>query len=119
MIDNLAAIWPNYRRYGATRAVMARAVQTQDELDGLRRAVSNSHWTVCRLTAEEGVIADRLRQRETGTARAFLLRISPGIAAAMADNAVEDFVVDNGVHRELTDVATEILNRWRDVHQRQ
>lgn len=117
MIDNLVAIWPNYQRYGVTRLILARAVPTRDELDSLRRAVPKSRWTVCRLTAPPSVLATRLEQRETGIARDFLLRISPTLADEMAANRIEDFVVENGDDRPLTDVARDVLGLWHTALQ--
>ncbi len=114
MVENLAAIWPNYRRYGVVHLILARAVATADELDALRQAVPDARWTVCRLEAPEHVVAARLNAREAGIARSFLLGVSPGLAAEMATNRIEDFAVANGTDRSLTEVADEILGQWRD-----
>lgn len=113
MVENLAAIWPNYRRYGVTHLVLARAVATAEELDAMRQAVPEARWTVCRLEAPEHVVAARLTAREAGIARTFLLGISPRLAAEMAANRIEDVAVTNGADRSVTEVADEILGLWR------
>ena len=39
MLENLAAIWPNYSRRGVTHLVLARVVETLTELDKCRSAI--------------------------------------------------------------------------------
>jgi dephospho-CoA kinase len=113
MADNLAAIWPNYLRYGVDRAILARAVPSFDELEIIVRTIPDSHWTVCRLVADRSTIVARLRARETGTAQEFLVRISEGLHDELARAALEDFAVDNAAERPLVDVAAEVLHGWR------
>jgi predicted kinase len=112
LLANLEAIWPNYRRYGVRFFVLARAVVDRSELDDLRACIPRSHWTVCRLTAPEPLVAQRLRMREPGIAQDFLLRVSPALAAEMAAEAIEDFLVTNA-DRPLTNVAGDVLDEWR------
>lgn len=112
LLANLTAIWPNYQHYGVRFLVLARAVVDRSELEDLQACIPRSHWTVCRLTADEALVEQRLRAREPGIAQEFLIRVSPALASEMAAEAIEDFVVTND-GRSLTEVATEVLRGWQ------
>ena len=112
MIANLVSIWPNYRRYGVTRLITARAVVDRDEFDAMRVAIPNSVWTVCRLVAPPSVVTERIRAREHGIAQAFLVGLAAPMAQEMAASAIDDFTVENGRDRSVTDVAEEVIRRW-------
>ncbi|MCB1000172.1 MAG: hypothetical protein KDB40_12830 [Acidimicrobiales bacterium] len=114
MVANLGSIWPNYRRYGVERLVLARAVVTADELADLRGAVPKSRWTICRLAAPEDVIDRRLRAREPGVSQEFIVGVSRSPSAEMDQHSIADFVVDNG-SESVTVVAGEVLRRWREL----
>lgn len=114
MVANLAAMWPNYRRYGVHRLVLARVIVTAEELTELRSAVPLAHWSVCRLVASQDVIGRRLRAREPGVSQDFILELSRTLSAEMEEHPIEDFVVDND-GRSVTDVAREVLSRWREL----
>lgn len=85
---------------------------TREELAAVQGAVPRSRWTVCRLTAPEGVIAERLRVREPGVSQSFILEVSRALAAEMDQHHVADFVVNND-DQPLTAVARDVLTRWR------
>ncbi len=71
---------------------------------------------VCRVTAPAETVRERLRRREVGLERDFLLSLSRTLAAEMDDcRVIEDFVVHNGPDRSITDVAEEVVSRlgWR------
>ena len=112
LLDNLAAIWPNYRHYGVRFLVLARVVVDRAERDDLEGCIPRSYWTVCRLSAPQPLVEQRLRAREPGMAQEFLVRVSPELAAEMAAEAIEDFLVPND-GRSLTDVASEVLGEWQ------
>lgn len=106
---NLAAVWPNYRAIGVERVVLARILESRDELDDYRRAIPGADITVCRLVADPTVTERRLHEREPGHVRQFLLRVSRDLDAKMADLAIEDFTIENGSDRSIGDLATAIL----------
>ncbi len=114
MVANLAAMWPNYRRYGVEKLVLARAVVTADEVAELRGAVPKSRWTICRLVAPEDVIDRRLRSREPGVSQEFIVGVSRSLSAEMDQHSIADFVVDNG-SESVTVVAREVVRRWHKV----
>jgi hypothetical protein len=110
MYANLRSIWHNFAGVGITRLLLARALETREELDAARSAVSAKHVTVCRLTAEIATMEQRVRQRESGILQQqFVDRVS--ILNALLDRAkLEDFCIVNQ-DRAIHEVAMEMLQR--------
>lgn len=113
--QNLAAIWPNYRLAGIDRLVIARVVEEPAELDRYRAAIPGCEPVVCRITAPVETMHDRLRQREPGIYLPKFLARSTELDGILRSAAIEDFTVDNGPERNITEVAREVLDRagWR------
>ena len=110
VLRNLEVLWPNYAARGVDHLVLARYVGAASEVDGYREAIPWSTLTVCRVTAPAKTVRERLRRREVGMERDFLVGLSQTLAAEM-DGRAEDFVVDNGPDRSITDVAREVVTR--------
>ncbi len=110
MYANLRSVWQNFASAGITRLLLARALETREELDLVRSAVSAQHVTICRLTAELATMEQRVRQRETGIFQPqFVERVS--VLEALLDRArLENFSIRNQ-DRPIHDVATEMLSR--------
>ena len=115
VLRNLKAIWPNYAARGVDHLVLARYVGAAEELDGYRDAIPSADLVVCRVTAPPETVQERLRRREVGLERDFLVALSQTLAVALDGGVVEDFVVENGPDRSITDVAEEVVKRmgWR------
>ena len=111
VLENLKAIWPNYAARGVNHLVLARYVGAAGEIDAYRQAIPSATLTVCRVIAPAATVQDRLRQREVGIGHDFLLALSQTLEAESARAAVEDFVVDNGPDRTITEVAREVMTR--------
>ncbi len=108
---NLAAVWPNYAAAGAERLIIARVVEDRAELDRYREAVPGAQPVVCRLTAPVAVMHERLRVREPGMFQEQALVRAAELDGILARSRVEDFSVDNGPGRPVTEVAREGLSR--------
>ncbi|HYX52301.1 MAG TPA: hypothetical protein VE783_02550 [Candidatus Limnocylindrales bacterium] len=110
MYANLQSVWQNFAAAGITRLLLARALETCEELELTRSAVSAKHVTICRLTAEIATMEQRVRQRESGILQQqFVERVS--VLNALIDRAaLEDFCVANQ-DRPIHEVATEMLSR--------
>ena len=108
---NLAAVWPNYAAAGAERLIVARVVERRAELARYRAAVPGAAPVVCRLTAPLSLMHERLRVREPGMFLEQALARAAELDAILAKAGVEDFVVDNGPGRSVSDVAREVLSR--------
>lgn len=111
VLRNLKAIWPNYAERGVDHLVLARYVAAATELDGYRDAIPSATLVVCRVTAPAETVRERLRRREVGLERDFLLALSETLAADVDARVVEDLLVENGPHRSITDVAEEVVTR--------
>lgn len=112
---NLASVWPNYRDAGVERLVIARVVERRSELTHYRDAIPGAEIALCRLTAPVDTMHDRLRLREPGIYLPKFLARSTELDRILGEACVEDFTVDNGPERLITDVAREVLQRsgWR------
>jgi len=108
MYRNLGSIWRNYASAGATRLLLARAMETRVELEVCSKAVSALQVKVCRLMADLPVMESRVRQRELGILQQkFVDRVS--VLDALLDRAdLEDFRIHNQ-DRPLNQVAMEML----------
>jgi hypothetical protein len=110
VLENLAAVWANFRAAGAGRLVVAGVIERAADLDGYRRAIPGARITVCRLTATGATRAARLRAREVGAGLEWHLARTEELNAIMGAAHLEDFTVDNG-ERPVREVAVEVLTR--------
>jgi predicted kinase len=107
---NLASVWENYARTGATRLLLAEAVESADELDRILEAVPNAEVVVCRLTARLETMERRVAAREPGMLQhTFVARVA-ALETLLDAAQVEDFSLSND-DGSITDVARELLVR--------
>ena len=111
MFANLAVVWPIYAAAGAERLVVARVVEDRSELHQYREAVPGAEPVVCRLEASIETMQERVRGREPGMLQARLVARAEALADILRRSGAEDFTVDNGAGRSITDVAREVLSR--------
>ena len=110
MYRNLRCLWKNYAGLGLTRLIVARALEDRTELDRIRKAVSGSKVTVCRLMANKETMQERVRHRDSGTLQhSYVARVTE-LNAILDRSHLEDFSVVNE-NRSVTDVAQEMLMR--------
>lgn len=107
---NLRCVWQNFAALGITRLLLARAIESLEELERCCVAVGAAEATVCRLTAGLATMQQRVRIRETGMLQQrFIDRV--GVLETILDTAkLEGFRVANE-NRSLTEVAEEVLVR--------
>jgi hypothetical protein len=108
-LRGLAAICREYASAGIGRFLLACAVETERELNGIRRAIPGAHLQVCRLRASVSVMQDRVRLREPGMHQAqFVARVAE-LESALDRAATDHFSVGNE-GRSVTEVAREMLS---------
>jgi hypothetical protein len=95
---------------GAARLILARVVETRDELGAFSQAVPGAELTVVCLKAPNETLLRRVAGREVGSHREWSLNRAVELAKLMDHQAVEDHLVET-VGRTVTDVATEVLRR--------
>jgi hypothetical protein len=108
---NLAAVWKHYAAAGAGRLIIARVIETRDDLEAYRQAVSGADITVIRLRASDETLQGRVLGRLVVTGPRYVRR-SLELARLMDGRKVEDHLVETS-GRTVTDVAQEVLRRVR------
>ena len=111
MFANLAAIWPVYAAAGAERLLVARVVEDRSELQQYREAVPGAEPIVCRLRAPIQTMQGRLRTREPGMFQKKAIARSAELDRILERARAEDFTVDNGPARPVTQVARDVLSQ--------
>lgn len=108
-VANLRAMWPNYARLGITRLLLSGVIDSREHLTGLLEAVDAEAFAVCRLTAPNAVLQERIRRRELGIARDFLVRYSAEVEAHLDRLNVASLTVVNDGSMPITAVAEKVL----------
>lgn len=108
---SLAALWPIYAAAGAERLVVAWALEDRHELQLYRDAVPGAEPVVCQLEAPIKTMQERVRIREPGMLQAQLVANAAALTERLRLAHTEDFKVDSGEQRSVTDVAREVLSR--------
>jgi dephospho-CoA kinase len=104
---NLRSVWANYAAAGATRVLVAAAVESRVELNHITEAVPHAEINVCRLRAPLETMKERVRIREPGMHREkFVARVAD-LERLLDAAALEDFTLLNS--GSVTDVAREML----------
>lgn len=109
-MQNLAAVWANFQAAGAERLVLARVVESRDELDRYRAAVPGARIVVVRLRAPIETLQARVAAREHGLGRAWHLARAAELVAQMDRDAVEDVLIETD-GQTLGEIAREALAR--------
>ena len=111
---NLASVWQNYAAVGATRLLIAEAVEDASELNRIRDAIPGAQIVVCRLIASLDTMRRRVSLREPGMLRgAFVARVAE-LEAVIDRAALGDFSLATDDDRTVTEAALEMLSlaKW-------
>jgi predicted kinase len=110
MYRNLRSVWQNYAQAGLKRLLLARAIETREELECCREAVKAENVVVCRLTATMPTMEGRVQSREKGALQnSFVARVAE-LHVILDCARLEDFALNNE-NRSVTDTALELLTR--------
>lgn len=110
MMDNLASVWRNYAAAGAHRVLLARAVETLDELTRITAAIPSNDMTIVRLTADRTTLQRRIAQREPGMNQNVFMKRATELDKILSTANLEHFVIVND-GQSMTEVAQDILMR--------
>ena len=108
-IENLAAVWSNFKRRGVRRLVAARIVQSADELVRISSALPDCEFTICRLTAAPAVLESRIHRREAGSSAPFLSSVVQRLAQDIDAIEFPMITVDNGPQASIIELANQVL----------
>jgi hypothetical protein len=104
-------VWQNFAAAGATRLLLAEAVESAAGVDRIRQAVPGARLVICRLTAPLSTMKRRVSMREPGMLQAgFVARVET-LQAILDAAAVEQFSLANDDDGSVTRVASELLRR--------
>lgn len=92
---NLVAVVPNFIDVGARYFIIGATLERREQLEELRALLPDLDMKVCLLTASPATVAERIRQRELGGLLEDFLRRTDDLAAQIAAEQMEDFVVEN------------------------
>lgn len=109
---NLASVWANFHTTGSRRLIVAAVIETVEERDLLRAAVGADLF-LCRLTAADSTLADRIhgRGREFGADLPKLVRRAAELSLQLSENDHSDLVLDTD-DRPVDVVAECLLRAW-------
>jgi hypothetical protein len=108
--QNLASVWENFARAGATRLLIAEAVQTAEELDRIQAAIPDADIVVCRVRASAETMQRRVQAREPGMLKEVFVARVLELESILDEAQVEDFSLSND-EASITSVARELLVR--------
>ena len=111
VVDNLRVMWPNYLRVGVRRVVLAGIIRSAATVEAYRSALPGAELTVARVHAPLATMEARLRSREPGTQRRFLLEAAPRLDGHIARLGVEDLVIENAADQSIALLARGVLDR--------
>jgi adenylylsulfate kinase-like enzyme len=113
---NLAAVWTNFRMFGASSLILADILTSRDQLRRYREAVPRAEVFVVRLRASQDTLAARVRRREVGSGLDRHLQHAAELALQMDHDKFEDLLVETD-NRSVPEIAHEILTRseWLDL----
>ncbi len=94
-LENLAAIWSNFIKAGAERAVVAGTILDREQLDRFRRAVGRGRVTVALVWAPEEMVKERIAKRDRGALLGDFLSRSAAVAAEIEAADIHDLVAVN------------------------
>lgn len=114
-LQNLAAVWANYRAVGAGRLILVDIVEARAELTAYQAAILNARILVVRLHAGLATILRRLEGRESGASLTWHCQRAAELARQMEEHAVEDLLVQTE-GKTVGEIAREVLIQTRWAH---
>lgn len=106
---NLAVVWERYAAAGADRLIIARVLETRDDLEHYRHAVPGADIIVIRLRATDETLQGRVLGRLVTTGP-WAVRRALELARLMDDRQLEHHLVETS-GRTVADIAQEVLRR--------
>ena len=106
---NLACMWENFRRAGASRLLLCRVLEARSLLLRVVEAVPGADITVVRLRAPRELVQARIMAREAGRDPQWYLDTAAYLFDRLEHAGVEDHVVDND-DRPVARVAADVLH---------
>ncbi len=95
VLKALSFLWPMYKSAGARRLLLARVIETESDIAGIRSVLEMCSIRICHLAASEPTRIQRLQSREVGNALEWHITRTVELENILAQSGLEDFVVHN------------------------
>lgn len=109
-LENLRAVWANARLQCARNLIIPRVVETATYPGRIAETVGIDNPVVCRLTASDKTLLERVRMREKGSGRDWHEKRALQLSFLLDQIGLEDFCISTD-DRTICDVAREIKGR--------
>ena len=109
-LANLRDVWANCVATGSRNLILARVIETQQQLDLIRDCIPGSRPVLCQLRASDRTLVARVESRELGTGRDWHMARTLELARILETSAPADFSVDTE-DRNPQDIAGETVSR--------
>jgi adenylylsulfate kinase-like enzyme len=105
---NLASVWPNFAKAGATVLVLADVLERREDLHMYEEAIPGARLFVIRLDAPVATFHSRLERREVGPSLDWHQKRATELHGLMTERKVADIVLDTE-SKSVQQVAQEVL----------
>lgn len=110
--QNLAAVWKNYKKVGATCVIIPNVMEKRSEIEHIKKAIPDAKVTVVRLQAPLEIVHTRLKAREKSEKSLnWHLNRATQLHAELKQTKAEDIVIDVE-NKTPSAIAEEILHNW-------
>jgi energy-coupling factor transporter ATP-binding protein EcfA2 len=110
-VENLAAIWQNFYARGVRRAILARVIQSESDVDRLAAAIPGCDLTICRVVADDALTNERIRERDPGLEAEFVTEVAPEVSGQLEELDLPGLTVENDSGTPITELAFDVLGR--------
>jgi len=109
-LENLVGLWQNSRKRHSKNLIIPRVIEHKDQVVKISDALGIPAPVVCRLTASNETLLERVRTREIGSNLKWHEKRSLELSAILDKGKLEDFCITTD-GRSITEIATDIMNR--------
>jgi len=113
-LKNLKAVWANAKDAGSLNLVVARVVETDEDVAAIAQVVPGAEPTVFQLSAADEVLVERVGRREMGSGHDWHANRAIELARSLkATGPCDHFIATDG--RTIADIAGAIITKvdWR------
>ena len=113
-LKNLSAMWENSRKLGSKNLIIPRVIESKAEATNIAAAVGIEAPIICRLTASDDTLLERVRAREIGSGLGWHEKRSIQLSAELSESKVEQLCIATN-NRSVTEIATELMQQVKWV----
>ena len=109
-LENLESIWQNSYKRGARNLIVPRVIESYNHATDISEAVGITEPILCRLSASDQTLIERVRTREIGSGLCWHEKRSLELSKTLAFAELEDFCLFTD-DRTISEIAKDILQR--------